>query len=353
MAASMTVDQIAELIGCAAPPQGGRRIITGVAALECAASCDLAYLSSDRYLKDFQSTQAGAVIVQQRVKLPPDERNTAVLVVDDAELALAKVLTALAPPIPRPPIGIDPTARIASTVMMGEDVAIGPQVVLGERAHIGSGTILHAGVFIGDDAKVGDHCELFPGVVVRERIILGHRVIIHSGSVLGSDGFGYRWDGSGHVKIPQIGTVIIGDDVEIGSCVCIDRAKFGATKIGGGSKIDNLVQIAHNVEVGEHCIIVGQAGIAGSAKLGRGVVLGGQVAVRDHIVIGDGAMVAATSGIAEDVPAKSIVSGTPALPHRQSLREQAALRDLPDLRNRVKQLKDQVDELQKKIDERS
>jgi len=352
MAESMTLDQIAELIGSAAPPQDGRRIITGIAALDCAGSFDLSYLGSDQYLKDFQSTQAGAVIVQKRVKLPPEERNTAVLVVDDAELALAKVLSAFAPPIPRPPIGIDPTAKIASTVMMGEDVAVGPHVVLGERVQIGSAAVLHAGVFIGDDTKLGDHCELFPGAVVRERITLGHRVVIHSGSVLGSDGFGYRWDGSRHVKIPQIGTVIIGDDVEIGSCVCIDRAKFGATKIGSGTKIDNLVQIAHNVEIGEHCIIVGQAGIAGSAKLGRGVVLGGQVAVRDHIIIGDGAMVAATSGIAEDVPPKSIVSGTPALPHRQSLREQAALRDLPDLRNRVKQLKDQLDEMQKKLDER-
>jgi UDP-3-O-[3-hydroxymyristoyl] glucosamine N-acyltransferase len=150
--------------------------------------------------------------------------------------------------------------------------------------------------------------------------------------------------------VPQIGTIIIEDDVEIGSCVCVDRAKFSETRIGRGTKIDNLVQIAHNVEIGPHCIIVGQVGLAGSAKLGQGVVLGGQVAVRDHITIGDGAMAAATSGIAEDVPAKTIVSGTPALPHRQSLREQGALRDLPDLRNRVKQLQEQVETLKKLIE---
>src|SRR5437773_160157 len=154
----------------------------------------------------------------------------------------------------------------------------------------------------------------FPQVVIRERITVGHRVIIHAGSVIGSDGFGYRWDGTKHAKIPQIGTVIIEDDVEIGSCVCIDRAKFSATRIGRGTKIDNLVQIAHNVVVGPHCIIVGQAGIAGSATLGSGVVLGGQSAVRDHVTMGDGSAVAACSGVAEDVDPKTIVSGLPSLP---------------------------------------
>jgi UDP-3-O-[3-hydroxymyristoyl] glucosamine N-acyltransferase len=241
---------------------------------------------------------------------------------------------------------------VAASAVIGEGVRVGPNVVIGERATVGRGTVLHAGVYIGDDTAVGDDCEFFPHVVLRERLTIGSRVVIHAGSVLGTDGFGYRWDGTQHAKVPQIGTIIVGDDVEIGSCVCIDRAKFSATRIGRGTKIDNLVQIGHNVEVGEHCIIVGQAGLAGSAKLGRGVVLGGQVAVRDHITIGDGAMAAATSGIAEDVPPKTIVSGTPALPHRQSLREQAALRDLPDLRNRVKQLQEQVEALKKLIEER-
>jgi UDP-3-O-[3-hydroxymyristoyl] glucosamine N-acyltransferase len=349
MAVSMTLEQIATLIGVAAPVQGGDRQVLGIASLECAGATDLSYLSSDQYLAEFEKTKAGVVIVQKRVKLTSGDHAAAVLIVDDAELALAKVLEAFAAPIPRPPVGIDATARISEKAFIGSNVAIGPHVLIGERGRIGDGVILHGGVFIGEDSTVGSHCELFPHVVVRERITIGDRVVIHSGSVLGTDGFGYRWDGAKHAKIPQIGTVVIGDDVEIGSCVCIDRAKFGATTIGRGTKIDNLVQIGHNVEIGEHCIIVGQAGIAGSVKLGRGVVLGGQVAVRDHITIGDGAMAAATSGIAEDVPAKTIVSGTPALPHRQSLREQAALRDLPDLRSRVKQLKDQLDALEKKL----
>jgi UDP-3-O-[3-hydroxymyristoyl] glucosamine N-acyltransferase len=166
--------------------------------------------------------------------------------------------------------------------------------------------------------------------------------------VIGSDGFGYRWDGKQHAKIPQIGTVIIEDDVELGSCVCVDRAKFSVTKIGRGTKIDNLVQIAHNVNIGPHCIIVGQAGMAGSVTLGTGVVLGGQSAIRDHITIGDQAMVAATAGVHEDVPPKTIVSGIPALPHRQSLREQAALRHLPDLRVQLRKLQEEVEALRKK-----
>ncbi len=166
---------------------------------------------------------------------------------------------------------------------------------------------------------------------------------IHANGALGSDGFGYRWDGARHAKIPQIGSVIVEDDVEIGSCSCIDRAKFGATRVGRGTKIDNLVQIGHNAVIGPHCIIVGQAGVAGSTVLGTGVVLGGQSAVRDHITMGDGAMAAACSGIAGDVPPKAIVSGVPAIPHRQFWREQAALRRLPDLVVQVRKLRERLE----------
>jgi UDP-3-O-[3-hydroxymyristoyl] glucosamine N-acyltransferase len=198
---------------------------------------------------------------------------------------------------------------------------------------------------VGSDVTIGDDCELFANVVVRERVTIGSRVVIHAGAVLGSDGFGYRWDGQRHAKVPQIGTVIVEDDVEIGSCACIDRAKFAATVIGRGSKIDNLVQIAHNVKIGPHCLIAGQAGLAGSVTLGAGVVLGGGVGLRDHIELGDGAMVAASSGVAADVPAGEVVAGTPALPRRQALREQAALRRLPDLVTQVRKLQEQIDAL--------
>jgi UDP-3-O-[3-hydroxymyristoyl] glucosamine N-acyltransferase len=221
--------------------------------------------------------------------------------------------------------------------------------VIGQRTILGARVALHAGVVIGDDVTLGDDCDLYPNVVVRERVSIGRRVAIHAGSVIGSDGFGYNWDGQKHAKVPQIGTVVIEDDVEIGSCVCIDRAKFGATRIGQGTKIDNLVQVGHNVQIGPHSIIVGQTGIAGSARLGTGVVLGGQTAVRDHITIGDGAVVAARSAIANSIPAKTTVSGMPALPHRQTLREQAALRHLPELRVELRKLQEEIAQLKKAI----
>ena len=216
------------------------------------------------------------------------------------------------------------------------------------RGTTGARTVLHAGVILSDGIVLGDDCQIFPNVVVRERVTIGDRVTIHAGSVIGMDGFGYRWDGKQHVKVPHIGTVAIENDVEIGSCVCIDRAKFGVTRIGQGTKIDNLVQVGHNVQIGPHCIIVGQVGLAGSCRLGTGVVLGGQAAVRDHIQMGDGSMAAAVQrAVAEDVEPKMIVSGTPAIPHRQSLREQAALRQLPDLRVQLRKLQEEIETLKR------
>lgn len=343
----ITLADIARTLGV--PPTGDtRRVITGLATLDDARPDQISYLAAEKYTRRLQTTRAAAVIIERKVKLrqPPP---TPLLVVDDADLAVARVLELFAPPVPRPPTGIHPTAVIAESAQIGDNVRIGPHVVIGEHVRIGHGCILHAGVCIGDDVTLGDGCELFAHVVVRERITIGNRVIIHAGSVLGSDGFGYRWDGQRHQKIPQIGTVVIEDDVEIGSCVCIDRAKFATTRIGQGTKIDNLVQIGHNVQIGPHCIIVGQTGLAGSAVLGSGVVLGGQTAVRDHIHIGDGAAAAARSAIAEDIPPRTVVSGMPALPHRQSLREQAALRRLPELVTQLRRLQEEVQALRQSL----
>lgn len=339
----LNLSDIAQLLGVPAP-DGAERPITGMNTLEEATETELSFLSSDAYVKHLAATRAAAVIVHKRVKLPAGN-TVAVLVVDDADLAVAKVLQRLAPPVPRPEPGIDPSARIAATASVSAGACIAQNVHVGQRSSIGAGTVLHPGVYVGDDVSIGEDCEFFPNVVIRERITVGSRVVIHAGSVLGTDGFGYRWDGTKHAKVPQIGTVIVEDDVEIGSCVCIDRAKFSATRIGRGTKIDNLVQIGHNTVIGPHCIIVGQVGLAGSVKLEAGVVLGGKTAVRDHVTIGAGAMTAACAAIAEDIEPRSIVSGMPALPHRQSLREQAALRRLPDLVVQVRKLEEQVRKL--------
>jgi UDP-3-O-[3-hydroxymyristoyl] glucosamine N-acyltransferase len=343
-----TLGDIARLLEVGAPAGYEGVAIGGLAMLSEAGPGDLSFLGSDKYLRAFRASKAAAFLVGRRVKLPGDH-GRAVLVVEDADLAMAKVSEAFAPPVPRPAVGIDPAARVDATASVGRDVRVGHNVVIGAGARVGDRTVLHANVFVGDRTVVGADCELFPNVVVRERCTLGDRVVIHAGSVLGSDGFGYRWDGQRHAKVPQIGTVVVEDDVEIGSCVCIDRAKFGATRVGRGTKIDNLVQVAHNVVTGPHCLIIGQAGMAGSVTLGAGVILAGQCAVKDHVTMGDRSILGPCSGLLDDVEPGQMVSGIPAVPHRQRLREEAALRHLPELRVQVRKMQEELDALRKQL----
>ena len=357
----------AEVVG--GPAALDRTELTGVASLTEAGPGELSFLTADKRAGEFAATRAAAVLVSRCVTLPaagsngchqsnghaPDRRRersdngsaaTPVrLVVDDAELALSLALPLFAPPVPHPPAGVDPMARVDPAARVDPSASVGPFVVVGAGATVGRNARLHAGSFVGEGAAVGDDCVLFPNAVVRERCTLGHRVVLHAGATVGSDGFGYRWDGAKHSKVPQVGTVTIGDDVEIGSCSCVDRAKFGATVIGPGTKIDNLVQIGHNVRTGPHCVIVGQAAIAGSVRLGAGVVIGGQTAIQPHAVLGDGARVAACAAVVNDVAPGHTVSGIPALPHRQSLREQATFRRLPELMVQVRRLQEEVERL--------
>jgi UDP-3-O-[3-hydroxymyristoyl] glucosamine N-acyltransferase len=337
---------IAARLGCAAPP--GDLYITGVANLTEAGPQDISFLGSEALLKEFKASGAGAVLVQRNLRVGELPR-TIVLRVDDADLAMAKVLESFAPPRARPAAGVDARACVDPTARIGQDVSIGAFCVIGPGVQIGRGSVIHPQVYIGQDVEIGQDCEIFPNVTIRERIRIGSRVVINAGSVLGTDGFGYRWDGNRQAKIPQIGNVVVEDDVDIGSCVCIDRAKFSSTRIGRGTKIDNLVQIAHNVTIGPHSIIAGQAGLAGSASLGSRVSLGGQSALRDHVHIGDGAMVAACAAVANDIDAGEIVSGMPALPHRQNLREYAAQRRLPDLVVLVRKLEEEVKQLRARL----
>lgn len=336
----VTIADVAAAIGVAAPSPA-EMVLTGVNSLAEAGEQQVSFLSSDQYLKQFEATRAAVVIARRKTNLP-DVGNKVIFRVDDVDLAMANVLTLFAPAAPAIAAGVDPSARIASETIAPADASVGPSVVIGRNVRLGARCVIHAGAVIDDDVSIGDDCVIHSNVVIRERIAIGNRVIIHAGTILGTDGFGYRWDGKRHVKIPQIGTVTIEDDVELGSCVCIDRAKFGATVVGRGTKIDNLVQIGHNVKIGPHCIIVGQVGIAGSATLGAGVVVGGASSLRDHITVGDGAMIAARSAVHEDVPPKAIISGMPALPHRQSLREQGALRKLPELIVEMRKMQEEV-----------
>jgi UDP-3-O-[3-hydroxymyristoyl] glucosamine N-acyltransferase len=338
-----TLGEIASVLGVVVADADASRQISGVSSLRDATDAELSFLTSEKFAAAFASTHAAVVVVSRKIKLPEAQVHT--LAVDDADLAMSKVLRLFALPTPQPSAGVDPAARVDASATLGDSVAIGPFVVVGPRARIGSRTVLHSGTYIGEDCTIGDDCQIFPNVVIRERVSIGSRVLIHACSAIGSDGFGYRWDGKQHAKIPHIGMVVIEDDVEIGSCVCIDRAKVGATRIGRGTKIDNLVQIAHNCVIGPHCVLAGIVGLAGSVTLGTGVVLGGQAAVRDHVTVGDGVMVAACSAVTEDVPAKKIVSGTPAISHRQMLREIAAVRRLPELLSEFQKLREEFDDL--------
>lgn len=251
----------------------------------------------------------------------------------DVRLALARALTLLHPASAVSP-GIHPTAVVAPGARLGSGVTIGPHCVLGAESTIGDGVVVHAGCVIGERVNIGERSVLFPRVTIYARCALGRRVILHSGVVIGADGFGFVRDGAVQVRIPHIGTVVIEDDVEVGANTTIDRATIGETRIGAGTKIDNLVQIAHNVIVGPRTLIVAQVGIAGSAVVGADVVLAGHVGVVDHVTIGDGAQVLAKALVARDVPPGAVVSGQPARPHREQLKLQAALARVPDLLDR-------------------
>ncbi|CAN5643458.1 UDP-3-O-(3-hydroxymyristoyl)glucosamine N-acyltransferase [soil metagenome] len=348
-----TVADIAALLKVPVIGDASQRI-TGVATLREAGETDVSFLSSDAYLEQFRATRAAAVIVNRSVRISPGAERPgggpsrpALMLVDDTDLALAEALQLFSVRSAVPPVGVDPAARVAATATIGAGCRIGPFAHVGERSKIGADTVLHAGVFIGDDVSVGDNCQIFPNVVVRERITIGQRVILNACSVIGTDGFGYKWDPklTQHVKIPHIGTVIIEDDVELGSGTCIDRAKFSATRIGRGTKLDNMVQVGHNTVLGPHCIFAGQVGIAGSVVIGSGVVIGGQTAVRDHVTVGDGVRIASCSAVYSDVESGAVVSGIPTDEHNASLRSQAALRRLPDLVKRVRELQREIKEI--------
>jgi len=337
----MKLSQLAERVGGRLRGDGSVEI-RGVAAIAEAGPDQITWVSDRRYGQQLAQSLAAAVFA------PLDQGSTPMpaVLVDHPGLAMIKALEVFAPPVPVPAPGVDLSARVHDTARLGSDVAVGPNVVIGPACHIGDRTVLHAGVFVGADTQIGSDCVLWPNVVVRERCQIGDRVIAHPNVTIGSDGFGYEFVEGRHHKIPQIGEVLIENDVEIGAGSCIDRGKFGRTIIGVGTKIDNLVQVAHNVRIGPHCILVSQVGIAGSTQLGAYVVLGGKVGVRDHITIGDRVQAAACCGISKDIPAGMVLNGIPAVDNRQYLREQALVRRLPNMAEQLRKLSARVARLE-------
>lgn len=237
------------------------------------------------------------------------------------------------------PRGIHPTAIVGEGVRLGEEVALGPYAVVGDFCKIGEGTVIYGGVQIGPETQIGANTVIYSNVSIRERISIGDRVIIHPGAVIGADGFGFKNTDQGHEKIPQMGRVVIEDDVEIGANSCIDRATVETTIVGRGTKIDNLVQVGHNTVIGQHCILVGQVGVGGSARLGNFVILGGQVGIRDHVKLANGVRVGGLSGVAGDIPEKGDYLGVPAVPGDQFLEAHAYTRRLPELFRDLEKIK--------------
>ena len=295
---------------------------------------DLTFAENDEFFSRAEQGAASAIIVSGNLT---STTGKVLIRVTNARIAFAKVL-ALFFPEPVLSAGLHPSAAIARTAQIDMGSDIGPNCVIGERAQIAGGTILHAGNCIGDDCKIGAGTVLFPNVTLYPRTELGQRVRIHAGAVIGSDGYGYVLDGGVHRKVPQIGNVIIGDDVEIGANVTIDRGALGPTVIGKGTKIDNLVQIGHNVQIGEHCLVIAQVGVAGSSKLGNYVILAGQAGIGGHLQIGNKAIVAAQSGVMHNIPDGQTWMGSPAQPDKQTKRQMIAIQYLPELLRRVSKL---------------
>jgi UDP-3-O-[3-hydroxymyristoyl] glucosamine N-acyltransferase len=316
--------------------------IQGAAGIHEVKQGEITFLSDMKLMRECAGSNASCVIVKHFI---PGIDKTQV-VVKNPLYAFARVLEHFFT-APVQHLGISSDAFISEKARIGKDVSIFPFAFISDNVAIGDNTVIHPGVFLGNDTVVGAQCVLYPNVTVREKVTLGNRVIIHSGSVIGSDGFGYVFEDGRHHKIPQVGGVIIGDDVEIGACVTIDRATTGNTTIGSGSKIDNLVQIAHNVWIGENAIIVAQVGIAGSTEIGNFVVLGGQVGVADHSRIDDGTMIGAQSGVFGHV-SKGVYSGFPLMPHRDWLKASALLARLPELSKRIKELEEKIRGLERR-----
>jgi UDP-3-O-[3-hydroxymyristoyl] glucosamine N-acyltransferase len=338
----VTLDELARLVGGKVTGDG-TTVIRAVNGIREAGPGEITFLANTKYTPLLGSTRASAVIVADGTAAP-----IPTLSVRNPDLAFGLVAAHLHGSGRRPPAGVHPTAVVATSATLGKNVTVGAGTVVEDGASIGDNAVLYPQVYVGADAAIGADALLYPQVVLREKCRIGARVIVHSGTVIGSDGFGYATDKGVHHKIPQVGIVVIEDDVELGANVTIDRARFGRTVIGKGTKIDNLVQIGHNVVLGQGCLLVAQAGIAGSTRVGNYVVMAGQAGLIGHLDIGDRAIITAQTGVTKDVPPGGVMSGSPASDRRTHLKELAALSKLPEALQEIRRLRREIEELRKK-----
>ncbi len=343
----MKLGEMAERLGCRLDTASASIEIQRVAGIEQAGPGDLTFVANPKYLAQLATTCASAVIVAATTEVPAS--GTAVLRSDNPYLAFGRAVALLAAHVPPPP-GVDPLSAVASDAVLGHAVSIGPFVTIGAGARIGARSIVYPNVVIGPGASLGEDCVVHAHVSIRERVSIGHRVVLQDGVVIGSDGFGFVKQADGtHFKIPQHADVVIEDDVEIGANTTIDRPAVGETRIGAGTKIDNLVQVAHGVSIGRRVLFAAQVGIAGSTVVEDDVVLAGQVGVAGHIRIGKGVVATAQTGVPNSIDAGELVSGYPAIANRDWLKSSAIFRTLPDVKKRVAGLEQAVRELEEKL----
>jgi UDP-3-O-[3-hydroxymyristoyl] glucosamine N-acyltransferase len=350
----VTVGEIARLLG-AELVGDAKTLITGVSGLDSALPGTIAFIEKESLLPTALDSSVSAIIapasLADKVRLSDRKKGfqgkPAVLTVNP-RLAFAKVMEYMQP-LDLPETGIHPTAIIEPDAHIGEGVTIREYCYVGHHAHIADGAVLYPHVVIGNGAQIGEASILYPSVVINHHVHIGARVRIHSGSVIGGDGFGYVQDAGKHHKVPQIGTVIIEEDVEIGANVCIDRAMLGATRVGSGTKIDNLVQIGHNAQIGKNCILCSLVGMSGSVVVEDNVMIGGQVGIRDHSKVGKGAVLGAQCGVMNNIGAGEFVVGSPAVPQRDFFRQEAASRKMPEALRTLRGLEKQVRELQEQL----
>jgi UDP-3-O-[3-hydroxymyristoyl] glucosamine N-acyltransferase len=337
----LKLSEIAERIG--AELVGSDLTITGLATIDNPAPETLTFITSKKYRKELAGCSCPAVIVPPGI----ESDKHSLLVKNDPHLGFALAMRLFYPVHYRPQPGIDKSAAVSQSAKIGKDVYVGPNAVICDQAIIGDNCVIHPGVYIGAKTVIGDDCNIYPNAVIMHQVSIGKRVAIYAGCVIGSDGFGYAKSGEGFVKIPQAGTVVIEDDVEIGAGTTIDRASLGETRIGTGAILDNLIQVGHNCNVGAGSIICAQVGLAGSTVVGKDVTLAGQVGVAGHLTIGDGSIVEARSGIHTDLEPKSIVFGYPAREAKHAMRIEALINRLPDYIQRLRDVERKINNYEK------
>jgi UDP-3-O-[3-hydroxymyristoyl] glucosamine N-acyltransferase len=339
----ISVAEIAQIINADVIGDGSVRV-GNVRGIEYAEPGDLTFCIDPKYVPDLKKTKASAVLV--RADLKDDDLPITQIVVEDPRAAFQTLTEALAPPPIEYPPGVHPTAYVADDAILGDNVSVQPFAVVESGCTIGANVVIGAQSYVGHYSTVGRDSLIYQQVVVRERTAIGERVILHPGVVIGGDGFGYDQVDGKHVKIPQIGTVVIEDDVEIGANTTVDRARFDKTIIKRGSKIDNLVMIAHNCEIGEDCILCGQVGLSGSAKLGQRVVMAGQTGMAGHVKLGDDVIIGAKSGVSKSLLKEGFYIGLPAVPHMTYKKREAATLRMP---NRVTFIEREIDKLKQEL----